>query len=407
MPAPLAKGPGRRSPSSPQSHARAPPPRPNHPLQTGLIIAASVLVAAGIAIYESPQVRQWVDQSRRKIAVALHSLGDEIQPRRPSECSEDFEARQQRREDLIRRNRNELIRRAREEGIAVDLDELARIGKDDMEMAQRRQRSKTNASSKSFDDLVASDGTLKKEEANATGTETADTGLRRRGANGFDAGSMAANPFADEAHVLFDHDTDEAPSPKPFTYIESRESSATVEVDHPASSASSQLIDLTPDSAPFHPENPQTASIPHSEAGDNDPAAQSFYSFTSSSLHNSTHPDFFPVANDDDDEAEHISTGTLTPRSEHSAFTGASVVGSHADDIAVLSMQSDDDHDARSENFSEGGFTDAGFSEAGFSEVGEGRLGAMTPASWTDVGSDDESEWGGPAQGGQVSQVHQ
>ncbi len=78
----------------------------------------------------------------------------------------------------------------------MDLDELARIGKDDIEMAQRRQRSKTNASSKSFDDLVASDGTLKKEEVNATGTETIDTGLRRRGANGFDAGSMAANPFA-------------------------------------------------------------------------------------------------------------------------------------------------------------------------------------------------------------------
>jgi hypothetical protein len=83
------------------------------------------------------------------------------------------------------------------------------------------------------------------------------------------------------------------------------------------------------------------------------------------------------------------------------------MVGSNADDIGILSMQNDDDHDARSEAFSEGGFTDAGFSEAGFSEVGENRTGVMTPSSWTDVGSDDESEWGGPAQGGNVSQVQQ
>ena len=69
-------------------------------------------------------------------------------------------------------------------------------------------------------------------------------------------------------------------------------------------------------------------------------------------------------------------------------------------------MQNDTDHDARSEIFSESGFTEAGFSEAGFSEMGENR-GIMTPTSWTDVGSDDESEWGGPTHDGHVSQVQQ
>ena len=245
-----------------------------------------------------------------------------------------------------------------------------------------------------------------------TGTDTVDNGLRKRGAPGFAAGTAAAgNPFDDDnTHILFDHDTDEASSPQPFPYIESRESSATVEANIPSSPpfATRQLIDLTPVASSAvtmsHAENPQTASIPPSEVGDNHPATQSFYSFTSS-LQNSTH-ERLPAAHEDDD-IEQISTGTLTPRSERSAFTGASVIGSHADDIAVLSMQSDEDHDARSEVFSDGGFTDAGFSEAGFSQVGEDRMGAMTPASWTDVGSDDESEWGGPAQGGQVSQVHQ
>lgn len=382
-------------------------PRPNPSLTAGLIIAASVLVAAGIAIYESPQVRQWVDQSRRKIAIALHSLGDEIQPRRSSESSDDFEARKRRREELIRRNRNELIRRAREEGIAVDLDELAKIGREDVEMAEQRQRRKTNASQRSFDDLVGSDGRLKKEESTAqtTGKESEDANIRRRGMAGFAAGSAAGaattNPFTDDAQVLFDHDDeeDEAPSPKPFSYIEpgSRESSATL--DHPTSLSSAQLIDLTPESVYLQPENPQTASIPESSIPDNDEAAQSFYSFTSSSLENSMNTTYVPPLMEVE-EAEHVSTGTLTPRSD-SAFTGASVVGSHADDIAVLSLNGEDD--ARSEAFSESGFTEAGFSEAGFSEVGSHRQGILTPSSWTDVGSDDESEWGGPTQG----QVHQ
>ncbi|KAF7173372.1 hypothetical protein CNMCM5623_005612 [Aspergillus felis] len=42
---------------------------------------AKALVAAGIAVYESPQFREWLNNSRRKIALALHNLGDEIQPR--------------------------------------------------------------------------------------------------------------------------------------------------------------------------------------------------------------------------------------------------------------------------------------------------------------------------------------
>lgn len=46
----------------------------------GIIITVSVLVAAGIAVYESPQFRRWVDQSRRKLAGALYNLGDEIHP---------------------------------------------------------------------------------------------------------------------------------------------------------------------------------------------------------------------------------------------------------------------------------------------------------------------------------------
>ncbi|KAJ4364557.1 hypothetical protein N0V83_009153 [Neocucurbitaria cava] len=381
------------------------------PLAKGIIIAASVLVAAGIAIYESPQVRQWVDQSRRKIAVALHSLGDEIQPqqRHWSESCHDYdsESRKRRRDDMVRRNRNELIRRAREEGVAVDLDELAKISSDDFDMAERRSRPDRT---KSFDDMVGSDGMLK-QDAKATGHEdVSNSGLRKRGAAGLAAASGAAaaamaNPFSDDQVLIDDDDEDEASSPKPFEYIEpgTRESSATIEADPMSPPAATQLIDLTPEALHSQSENQRSGSLTHLETSETDKAAQSFYSFTSSTSHLDEHSSTRPFF--DDNEAEHLSTGTLTPRSERSMTTGASIADSHADDIAVLSLQNDTDHDARSEVFSEGGFTDADFSEAGFSELGHGdRAGVMTPNSWTDVGSDDESDWGGAAQHGHVSQ---
>jgi hypothetical protein len=368
----LLAGSGSRSTSP--NHPSA-PSRPNHPLTSGIIIAASIVVAAGIAIYESPQVRAWVDQSRRKIAVALHNLGDDIQPRRPSESSDDFEYRKRKREELIRRNRNELIRRAREEGVAVDLDELARIGGENVESAERRSRSDQT---KSFDTMVGDDGMLR-----ATGTEESNHAARKRGAAGFAAGSAAAamisNPFSDEP-VLFDvgDDNEEAPSPQEFTYTElskSRESTATIEAVTPPAAATDNLIDLTPEATP-------------EKAEETEQAAQSFYSFTSAAQEPSP---FF-----DNDDADYVSAGTLTPRSERSH----SIL---ADDISVRSMQNDTDHDARSEVFSEGGFTDAGFSDLG----NDDRTGVMTPNSWTDVGSDDESEWGGAQGNGHVSQMHQ
>jgi hypothetical protein len=273
--------------------------------------------------------------------------------------------------------------------VAVDLDELARIGNENIEMAEHRSRADRT---RSFDTMVGSDGMLKN-DTTATGNDASNNGLRKRGAAGLAAGTAAAaamaNPFDDET-VLFDvGDDEDAPSPKEFTYVEpsTRESTATLEAQSPP------LIDLTSDlttaSAPVQPET-------HDEP---EQAAQSFYSFTSSASHTQdplAQTQFF-----DNEEVEHMSTGTLTPRSErsHSIVTA----DSGADDIGILSMQNDTDHDARSEIFSESGFTDGGFSEF----ESDDRTGIMTPNSWTDVGSDDESDWGGAHQNGHVSQVHQ
>lgn len=191
---------------------------------TGLILFSSILVAAGIALYQDPVVRRWVDDSRRRIAMALRQLGDEIdldehfnsnqnQTRDQEERQEDETTlRRRRRESLVRRNRNELIRKAREEGIAVDLDELAAISRETEDQARSRaglppQSPARTDRSKSFDQLVGSDGTLLADTSSSSAAAGAEEGLRHRGtaAKGMASGSAFANPFADE-NVLFDQD---------------------------------------------------------------------------------------------------------------------------------------------------------------------------------------------------------
>lgn len=368
------------------------------PLAKGLIIAASVIVAAGIAIYESPQVREWADQTRRKIALALHHLGDDFQPRRLSESSDDLEARRRRREELIRRNRNELIRRAREEGISVDLDELAKIGAETAEVAARRSQADRL---KTFDHMISGDGRLR-EEAKTTGTDFSTGEARIRGTTGFATGSATAamliNPFDDNATLpdTVGHtetlSNNSLASEKPDTH----EGSANVQTDAISNPSTGTLVNLAP--VPERPSKENSLSPAQSQLNNADQTTQSFLSLNlddaqvvSTSAADTSLP--HPFSNDD--SAEQLSVGTLTPRSERSmTMATASEASDIPDDVGVLGMQNDTHHDARSEIFSEGGFTDA-FSEGGFSEFeAEGRAGIMTPSSWSHVGSDDESEWG-------------
>ncbi|KAI9731171.1 MAG: hypothetical protein M1834_005364 [Cirrosporium novae-zelandiae] len=50
------------------------------PIAKGIIITAGIIIAAGIAVYESPEVQAWIVQQRRKLAAALRSLGDNVDP---------------------------------------------------------------------------------------------------------------------------------------------------------------------------------------------------------------------------------------------------------------------------------------------------------------------------------------
>lgn len=220
------------------------------PLAKGLIVLAVVVVAAGAAAYENPHVREWIHNSRRKIAHALHSLGDEInprvkQPRRndPSMREDDTEAAEERR------------RRAR-----AEIMEKARI----MEDMRTKKRSSEDVSSPtgSFDTLVDKQGMLKKtenvDEAHATTTamepDPPTEGLSKR---------RPVSPSAEPLHLSVD-----APIPlrqlsssphihpeDPFATEYEREMRNTwnLPLPHPPPPASSareseSLVDFTPTS---------------------------------------------------------------------------------------------------------------------------------------------------------------
>jgi hypothetical protein len=108
----------------------------------GIIITVSVLVAAGIAVYESPQFKQWVTTSRRKIALALHNLGDEIQPRELA------------REDI---SMTEEVGEVAEERRRIARAEIQRRGT----FMESRRKAQSDQALGSFDSLVDSDGILR------------------------------------------------------------------------------------------------------------------------------------------------------------------------------------------------------------------------------------------------------
>ncbi|KAK4697356.1 hypothetical protein P7C71_g700, partial [Lecanoromycetidae sp. Uapishka_2] len=162
------------------------------PLAKGLIISFSLLFAAGLAIYENPQVRQWVDESRRKVALALHSLGEEVAPQQSEsrDASPDASTREAEDSEAIERRR-----KARQEIL-----ERGRI------LEERRRSKRSSQGKTSFNDLVDKDGSLK--VANTSAMTTAaesplETGLRNRHADSQAAaqGSAFSNPFSDETGI--------------------------------------------------------------------------------------------------------------------------------------------------------------------------------------------------------------
>jgi len=241
----------------------------------GLVVVTVAAVAAAIAVYESPQARQFAEDVRRRIAMALHSLGDEINPasqqqprfNRPedaegfmqsaggnAEMDADEESKRRQREELMYWN-------------AVHLEKKEKERK----MNQQNTRPANRSRGSSFEDFLQEDPNAEKGTfVYNTGADVhqAEEGMthRRGGVRGLDPSSVYANPFADEHHIdVEDSSSLSLISPDPISekyetmsddlytasepskYIRNRESAATLVAKPEPSEMLIDTSDAVPD----------------------------------------------------------------------------------------------------------------------------------------------------------------
>ncbi len=330
----------------------------------GLIITISLLCAAGLAIYEHPQVRQWIDESRRKAAIALHSLGDDLAPHSESRDASQDEDKDPEAVERRRRVRQEILERGR--------------------MMEERRRSKQEAKGKgkSFDDLVDRDGTLKVEQTTAISSaaevQPEEPGLRHRHREYRAAalGSAFADPFADEMGVPI-MDTPPSPQdqksdpitrsstptfpasstspptlrdspasppvpPKPAAYQPQR---LLIDTDEVSNHPSEQLLDLTPTTSAF------SAAADLAELNDGPRPSRSNYWSVDEWAQNSA-PDFYSPPQSE-------AAGGIEERMEDRTDGSYAGTGEHASQVGSEDMDVMSDDEAR----------------------------VSTPGSWTEVGS--------------------
>ncbi|KAG6997742.1 hypothetical protein G7Y79_00038g075010 [Physcia stellaris] len=351
------------------------------PLAKGLILSFSILFAASLAVYENnPEIREWVDNSRRKIAVALHNFGDEIappfpsrnpNPRRDASTREDESAEAAERR---RKARQEIIERGR--------------------VLEERRRQK-RANTRTFDDLVDKDGLLKSTHDTAARTtaaepipqpETSELKKRKTEAAGAAMGATLANPFADEVPMEF-YSADESTTPiahtrsstptLPATSPREQQAPTTppapntflIDTDDLSTHPSEQLVDLTPTSSPtvpsaFSPHHDDLASLSpispsFSEADGDEAPPPAPWPVSINEWAENTSFYSAPQSQPDTQEQEQDTAGkagTLTPTASES--------GEHVSQIGSEDMDV-------------------------MSEIG----GISTPGSWTEVGSDSGEEF--------------
>ena len=202
----------------------------------GVIIAASVLVAVGIAAYENPQLREWFEKSSEKVAVAFKSIGDDIQnrrkPRHDSSMHEDIDEKAEQRR---RQARQEILER----------------GKVLQEKKNRRTLSAGGSRSSSFDSMVDDDGKLRPDNpwAASSGVDRSE-GLRSRHQHPQVNGSQI--PLTQ----LEPESTRTVPAIEPWEsqYEQEMRNAWNIELparNVPSSHASETLIDLTPTTEDF------------------------------------------------------------------------------------------------------------------------------------------------------------
>lgn len=312
-----------------------------------------------------------MDNSRRRIAVALNDLGEEIaprprsrRPRSPDPSTQEYDSPEA--AERRQRARAEILERGR--------------------MLEERRRAK-RGSARSFDDLVDKDGVLRNEPGSQTTARETHPGpseMRKRNIEiqGAAMGATLANPFADEIpmefypaeenHTSTPHSLASTPtlgSPVPPMLTPGTPRTLHLDTDELSNHPSEQLVDLTPTtsasaSAPMSPHHEDLASL--------------------SPLSPST------VEGDEEDEASPPAPWSMSinewAEGNASFYSAPQSQSSHTDSAAV----------ATEDLASNGGQITPTISESGehVSQIGSEDMdvlsdfgGISTPGTWTEVGS--------------------
>ncbi|PTB80542.1 hypothetical protein M440DRAFT_1129221 [Trichoderma longibrachiatum ATCC 18648] len=361
-------------------------------LASGAVVAVSVAVATFIAIYESPELRQYADGVRRRIALAFYSIGDGITPparqpvfNRPEDADGFFESRRGVGAEPGVDADDETRRRQREELLYWNSVRLQKEQEQEQEKRQQEQQNSSEAPPRpdklprrlTFDDFLQPDGTAEKGAyIFNSGADARDFGgLRRRGEGARAILSAYSNPFADEHHLDADEIQDAhiahqlGPEPSEMSDIYS----ATTRDDHEERSATlealspSPMVDVPPlDALSLSPPptlERELAEDEYMSAGQSD--RQDCHATIQAWARESSR-DFYsplpvtPVA--PMSEPDVISEGELTP-------TDSMSLAGSGEDIANDAQTFERDSNGR------------------YMDVMSESEGMLTPASWSEVGS--------------------
>ncbi|KAI0012968.1 hypothetical protein F4779DRAFT_625616 [Xylariaceae sp. FL0662B] len=361
----------------------------NHPAMSAGIIAVTVAVAAAIAVYESPELQRMAADLRRRIAIALHSLGEEISPAERENLfnrPEDAEGFLQSRglgagsEPGVDAD-DETRRRQREELMYWNSVREAKMEKERLESEKRSPRPRSSRQGSSFDDFLEKDTDAEKGAyVFHTGSEFQNSeGLVRRrgdGARGLNYSSYS-NPFADEHGIdedvafensLMDPEKEEVMSDVYSATELGNKAEPSRSVTLPADPALIEVEEHAPTTQPEQqqPSEEELGPDEYVTAGQDD--RHDAYSSIQAWANNTSDASFYsplPVSPEAPlSEPELISEGALTPADSGSVAGSGVDIGDEVASARSYSVMSDDD-------------------------------GIMTPTSWTEVGSvTSESEAG-------------
>ncbi|KAJ4256500.1 Hypothetical protein NCS54_00243200 [Fusarium falciforme] len=357
---------------------------PNHVvLASGAVVAVSVAVATAVAIYESPEVRRYADDVRRRIAFALHSLGEGIDPphrepifNRPEDADGFLESRRGPGAESGVDADEETRRRQREELLYWNSVMLEKQKEKEALAASRPATTESRPRGSSFDDFLRQDeGAERGTYVFNTGADVrgTDDGLRRRGEQSRFLTSVYSNPFADEYH------------------IDAQEMQDEMEASRHISPAADEISDIY--SATTRDQDEKTPAI-DAPLAEIDPIPAPSETATSATLERELGPNEFMTAGQEDREDAYASIQAWAQNSSPEFYSPLPVTPTAS--MSEPSVISDDGMLTPTDSVSIIGSGDDIASDAQSSHEGEtGRYydvmsessGMATPASWSEVGS--------------------